>query len=616
MSFLVVVGVIGFVAFGILQVVSTVLPRLLLVPSQNWQDKIKKEIEQSMTRYLKVGNKRSSFRRRLVLASKQPSFYNNFVNNKIKFAPVDLRNDDGGFLEEMTKREVRDPRRKIIYGFFHPYANNGGGGERVLWQAVQATLAASDRNIVAIYTTNYESEPSLILDKVETKFQIADLDEDRIVFIYLRKYARMIDGDYWKLFTLIGQLFGSIVLSWEAMFELSPDIWIDTIGLPGSYLLVSLVLKIPIMSYVHYPIIQPEMFNKLKFQGLSQIKVPKVSEIKSDVFAIGKLIYWSGVFYFYKYLGSLVNITLANGSWTFNHISNIWTLNKDQPGYEMDILYPPCGTEMLTKNVETLGQRENKLLFIAQFRPEKRHSLILNQYFKFLANATRLGAPLKSIPTLVFLGSCRTPDDTKTLQDLKQEVEDLKLHDYVEFVVDCSYEDIMVWLSKVKFGLNAMWNEHFGIGVVEYMSRGVIPLCHASAGPLLDIVTNWNNEPTDVSWYNNTGFFFKDKSDPDFDLHLQSGADLEFLQFSDRNNKGSVSTYPTLAKLLDELFMTNPDLVSEDRLQLMRENGVRSVLKKFSNAVFSSRWVEYSNLLSNLERVYREERRTGIEKVY
>lgn len=616
MGYLVVIGVIACVAYGILQVVSTVLPRLLLVPSQNWQDKIKKEIEQPMVRYLKVGNKRSSYRRRLVLASKQPSFYTNFVNNKIKVALVDLQNDEGEFLAEMKKRDVRDPQRKIIYGFFHPYANNGGGGERVLWQAVQATLATSDRNIVAIYTTNYESDPTLILDKVEAKFQISRLDEDRIVFVYLRKYARLIDGDYWKRFTLIGQLFGSMVLSWEAMFELSPDVWIDTTGLPGSYLLVSLVLKIPIMSYVHYPIIQPEMFNKLKFQGLSQIRVPKLSEIKTDVFSIGKLIYWSGVFYFYKYLGSLVNITLANGSWTFNHISNIWTINKDEAGYEMDILYPPCGTETLTKNVETLGSRENKLLFIAQFRPEKRHSLILRQYSKFLVNATSIGTPLKNIPTLVFLGSCRTPDDTKTLHDLKQEVDDLELNGYVEFVVDCSYEDIMVWLSKVKFGLNAMWNEHFGIGVVEYMSRGVIPLCHASAGPLLDIVTNWDNEPTSVSWYNNTGFFFKDKSDPDFDLSLQSDTALEFLQFSSRDNKDSTSTYPTLARLLDELFITNPDLISETRLQSMRENGVKSVLEKFSNGVFTLKWMQYSNQLGDLEKSYREERRSGIEKVY
>ncbi|KAL6944462.1 hypothetical protein ACO0RG_001199 [Hanseniaspora osmophila] len=56
------------------------------------------------------------------------------------------------------------------------------------------------------------------------------------------------------------------------------------------------------------------------------------------------------------------------------------------------------------------------------------------------------------------------------------------------------------------FGLNCMWNEHFGISVVEYMASGCFPIVHASAGPLLDIVVNN---------YSN-GVFFTDKSDPDY----------------------------------------------------------------------------------------------------
>jgi alpha-1,2-mannosyltransferase len=41
-----------------------------------------------------------------------------------------------------------------------------------------------------------------------------------------------------------------------------------------------------------------------------------------------------------------------------------------------------------------------------------------------------------------------------------------------------------------------MWNEHFGIGVVEYMAAGLVPVAHASGGPLMDIVTPVKNEPT------------------------------------------------------------------------------------------------------------------------
>jgi alpha-1,2-mannosyltransferase len=35
-----------------------------------------------------------------------------------------------------------------------------------------------------------------------------------------------------------------------------------------------------------------------------------------------------------------------------------------------------------------------------------------------------------------------------------------------------------------------MWNEHFGICVVELMAGGVITVAHNSAGPRLDIITD------------------------------------------------------------------------------------------------------------------------------
>jgi alpha-1,2-mannosyltransferase len=41
-----------------------------------------------------------------------------------------------------------------------------------------------------------------------------------------------------------------------------------------------------------------------------------------------------------------------------------------------------------------------------------------------------------------------------------------------------------------------MWNEHFGIGVVEYMSAGLIPLAHQSGGPLMNIVTPFEEKIT------------------------------------------------------------------------------------------------------------------------
>jgi len=35
-------------------------------------------------------------------------------------------------------RKVINGQKPLLVGFFHPYCNAGGGGERVLWMAVQA----------------------------------------------------------------------------------------------------------------------------------------------------------------------------------------------------------------------------------------------------------------------------------------------------------------------------------------------------------------------------------------------------------------------------------------------------------------------------------------------
>lgn len=81
--------------------------------------------------------------------------------------------------------------------------------------------------------------------------------------------------------------------------------------------------------------------------------------------------------------------------------------------------------------------------------------------------------------------------------------------------MNASYDELLELLSISSIGLSTMIEEHFGIGVVEFMvssglvavpafrlskpgikGAGVIPVVHASGGPLLDIVTPVNGEPT------------------------------------------------------------------------------------------------------------------------
>lgn len=587
-------------AYALYQAITSALPRLFLVPPLGWQTKIQKVIDHSKPIYLKVGLKRSSFRRRLITASTQPSFYTNFNNNKLKLLPEDSSNVDGKFMNAMKSRDPEDPSRKVLYGFFHPYANNGGGGEKVLWQAVEATLLEDDRNIAVIYTTNIDAKPLEILAKADLKFNIKSLDSKRIVFIYLRRFSALIDAAYWKHFTLVGQLIGSVLLGLEAMYELSPDIWIDTIGLPGSYWLVNLILKVPIVAYVHYPIIQPDMFNKLKFNSLGSLKSfkPNLGDLKQAF----KFIYWSLMSFVYTYLGLCVDVTLANGSWTFDHIKNIWSRNSSE---SLSILYPPCSTETFAYTEET-QERENKLLYIAQFRPEKRHLLIVSEFNKFLNSLREAKVPVSSWPKVVFLGSCKTKDDSHVLDDLREQVKQMELADFIEFIVDCSFDEVKSALSRCKFGLNAMWNEHFGIGVVEYASSGVVPIVHASAGPLLDILSV--NGPSH-GWKNDAGFFFKCESDPDY-----LGEKKENMLVFDIN--GSPLMFPSLSQLLDRIYIEEPQEIDSTSMESKRKAALAYVTEKFSNEAFSRQWAQKMGVASTLEAEYRKNKRDKVCKVY
>lgn len=62
------------------------------------------------------------------------------------------------------------------------------------------------------------------------------------------------------------------------------------------------------------------------------------------------------------------------------------------------------------------------------------------------------------------------------------------MKEQVEFVLNAPWKAVLGWLGKSWVGVNAMWNEHFGIGVVEYLAAGLVGVVHDSGGPKEDIV--------------------------------------------------------------------------------------------------------------------------------
>ena len=66
----------------------------------------------------------------------------------------------------------------------------------------------------------------------------------------------------------------------------------------------------------------------------------------------------------------------------------------------------------------------------------------------------------------------------------------------MEFRLNISFNELTTHLGCAIVGLHTMFNEHFGIGVVELMAGGVIVVANDSGGPKLDIVIPAEGAPT------------------------------------------------------------------------------------------------------------------------
>ena len=164
----------------------------------------------------------------------------------------------------------------------------------------------------------------------------------------------------------------------------------------------------------------------------------------------------------------------VNSSWTKGHIDDIWGVPD-----RTVLLFPPCNTE---KFLQISGSRSNRIVSVAQFRPEKDHRLQVESFAKFVEKTGRRDVKLSLV------GGVRNQGDKDRVEALKQLSKTLEVDDLVEFKVSIPYSELYQILSDSLIGLHTMWNEHFGIGVVEFMAAGIIPIAHNSGGPKLDIV--------------------------------------------------------------------------------------------------------------------------------
>ncbi|OAY80011.1 GDP-Man:Man(3)GlcNAc(2)-PP-Dol alpha-1,2-mannosyltransferase [Ananas comosus] len=384
------------------------------------------------------------------------------------------------FLSAAAISARRRRRSAAAAGFFHPYTNDGGGGERVLWCAVRAVQDERPDLECAVFTGDDASPESLAARAVD-RFGVKLLRPPKVIRLYRRKW---IEERTYPHFTMIGQSLGSVYLAWEALCKFTPQFYFDTSGYAFTYPLARL-FGCKVICYTHYPTISSDMVARVRQRSSMYNNNALIA--KSVWLSRCKILYYTLLSWLYGLVGSCAHLAMVNSSWTKSHIDKLWKIPE-----RAKRVYPPCDTSALQMLPLERPTKPPIFISVAQFRPEKAHTLQLEAF----SLAFQTLEPKCHRPKLQFVGSCRNEEDLDRLQRLKERTRELNMDEYVEFHKDVMYRDLVQLLGGAVAGLHSMVDEHFGISVVEYMAAGAIPIAHNSAGPRMDIILEEDGHQT------------------------------------------------------------------------------------------------------------------------
>ena len=411
--------------------------------------------------------------------------------------------------KKAKKKSMNDGDNSFVIGFFHPHCSSGGGGERVLWKAIEVlgelkegrfgrqqtnripTTIDGDcwnncKNIVVvIYTVD---EPSATYEKdllthVRERFSITIPKSLPLHFVHLHKERHFLQKS--ERLTLIAESFGTMRLAWCALSAVTPHVFFDTTGCAFTFFVAKLLAGCKVGAYVHYPTISTDMLSLVWKRRPTYNNDAKVAANPMVTYA--KLIYYVIFAFLYGLVGSLANLVMVNSSWTRNHIESLWKLSG-----KVQVVFPPVDTKSL--EALPLKGRENMIISIGQFRPEKDHALQLRSFAKLWENDEIRKLDVK----LVLIGSCRGENDRQLVDQLQKLARELGIQNNVDFVLNQPYSVLKEYFRRASIGIHTMWNEHFGIGVVEMMAAGLVTIAHNSGGPESDIIQlPWNEHTVD-----------------------------------------------------------------------------------------------------------------------
>ncbi|CDQ75611.1 GDP-Man:Man(3)GlcNAc(2)-PP-Dol alpha-1,2-mannosyltransferase [Oncorhynchus mykiss] len=428
-------------------------------------------------------------------------------------------------------RRARDGRPTVA--FFHPYCNAGGGGERVLWCALRALQNRYQDVNFMVYTGDQGVTNQQILDGARRRFNI--LLPRPVQFVFL-KHRLLVEASLFPHFTLIGQSVGSIFLGWEALTEFVPDVYIDSMGYAFTLPVFKYLGGCHVASYVHYPTISTDMLSVVRERNP---RFNNADYISNNLFLSAvKVVYYCLLALLYGLAGSCSDVVMVNSSWTLNHILTLWRATN-----RTCLVFPPCDTRAFLQLPldEDSDRKCHSIVSIGQFRPEKDHRLQIRAFRKVLQKKEAglvAGPGGRESLRLVLIGGCRNQEDEDRVLMLRGLCQELGVADRVEFKLNVPFEELKRELGEATVGLHTMWNEHFGIGVVECMAAGTVVLAHKSGGPRLDIVVPYEGRQT--------GFLAEDEDgyadaierilalSPSARLEIRRNARLSVTRFSDQ----------------------------------------------------------------------------------
>lgn len=381
-------------------------------------------------------------------------------------------------------------------GIFHPECHAAGGGERVLWYGVRAILESDPHCRIVIFAKLSSSEePSAVLERASVRFGVKGLldflHQGRVTFVRLR-WAGLLEPEAYPRLTLVGQSLGAMVVAAEALWKFVPDIWLDTVGHAFTYP-VAWSCGCRVACYTHYPTVSTDMLERVWARRPAYISenaagpepkgssssttgtnTPSSASARAVVNSRAKYVYYRLFSWAYLAAGRFAEVVMVNSTWTQNHIEQLW-------GREALVVFPPCAIDEFQAACKP--KRERIIASLGQFRPEKDHRL---QILSLVQLKERLKGRL--VPKLVLFGSCRGSSDEARVEELREFAKKYEVDEFVEFALNVPFEELKDRLGGALLGIHTMWNEHFGIALVEIMAAGSILVAHNSGGPKTDII--------------------------------------------------------------------------------------------------------------------------------